>query len=135
LAIHEFEAGQLVVCQYRLPSKIQPWIHGVHIGEVVEPGDDPARWNRHNSERTYCEATGHVPVLYCARFPCSTCYERHPGGFRQHDAADALIRVTAEEAALSFPRQVLRFVGLEALRNLAHSKYPGAAEVLAELEP
>jgi hypothetical protein len=134
LAIHGFEAGQLVVCQYRLPHEVQPWIHGVHIGEVVEPGDDPAQWNRHNSERTYCETTDHVPVLYCARFPCSTCRERYPKGFRQHDAADSLIRITAEEAGMPFPRQVLRFVGTKALRNLAQAKYPGAAEVLAELE-
>ena len=134
MAIHGFEAGQLVVCQYRLPSEVQPWIHGVHIGEVVEPGGDPAQWNRHNSERTYCETTDQVPVLYCARFPCPTCRERHPEGFRQHDAADSLIRITTEEAGLPFPRQVLRFVGAQALRNLAQAKYPGAAEVLAELE-
>jgi hypothetical protein len=134
LAIHGFEAGQLVVCRYRLPHEVQPWLHGVHIGEVVEPGDDPAKWNRHNSERTYCETTNHVPVLYCARFPCSTCRERYPEGFRQHDAADALIRITAEEAGMPFPRQVLRFVGTKALRNLVRSKYPGAAEVLAEFD-
>ena len=52
MAVHGFEAGQLVVCRYRLPSELQPWIHDVHIGEVVEPGDDPAAWNGHNSERS-----------------------------------------------------------------------------------
>src|SRR6266581_8825099 len=55
LVVHGFEAGQLVVCRYRLPGELQPWIHEVHIGEVVEPGDDPAKWNGHNSERYYCE--------------------------------------------------------------------------------
>jgi hypothetical protein len=134
LAIHGFEAGQLVVCRYRLPSELQPWIHDVHVGEVVEPGDDPAQWNGRNSERFYCEAAGYVPVLYCGRFPCFTCRERHPDGFRQLDGADALIRITAEEAAMSFPEKVLRFVGLEALRNLACSQYPAAAELLARQE-
>jgi len=134
LAIHGFEAGQLVVCRYRLPSKLQPWLHDVHIGEVVEPGDDPATWNGYNSQRFYCESTGLVPVLYCLRFPCFTCRERYPDGFRQHDSADSLIHITAEEAAMSFPEKVLRFVDLEALRNLANAKHPGAAELLARQE-
>jgi hypothetical protein len=134
LAVHGFEAGQLVVCRYRLPSELQPWIHDVHIGEVVEPGDDPATWNGHNSERDYCEMTGKVPVLYCGRFSCFTCRERHPDGFRQHDGSDSLIPITAEDAALPFPGKVLRFVGREALRNLARSKAPGAAELLAAQE-
>ena len=134
MAVHGFEAGQLVVCRYRLPSELQPWIHDVHIGEVVEPGADPAKWNGYNSERYYCEITVTVPVLYCGRFPCFTCRERYPDGFRQHDRADDLIRIRAEDAALPFPAKVLRFVGLEALRNLARSKYPGASELLAEQE-
>jgi hypothetical protein len=75
-----------------------------------------------------------VPVLYCGRFPCFTCRERYPSGFRQHDGADSLIRITAEDAALPFPAKVLRFVGVEALRSLARSQYPGAAELLAEQE-
>jgi len=132
LAVHGFESGQLVVCRYRLPSELQPWTGDVHIGEVVEPGDDPATWNGHNSERDYCELAGVVPVLYCGRFPCFTCRERSPEGFRQHDSADSLIAITAEDAALPFPAKVLRFVGLAALRNLARSKCPGAAELLAE---
>ncbi len=132
MAIHGFESGQLVVCQYGLPREVQPWLHDVHIGEVVEPGDDPAAWNGHNSERAYCELAGVVPVLYCARFPCYSCHERYPQGFRQHVGADALIRITAEEATLPFPAKVLRFVSAEALRNLARVKYPGAAELLAE---
>lgn len=134
MAVHGFESGQLVVCRYRLPSKLQPWISEVHFGEVVEPGDDPAKWNRYNSERDYCERTGTVPVLYCRRFPCFSCVKLYPEGFRQHDSADSLIPVTAEDAALPFPAQVLRFVGLEALRNLARSRYTGAAELLAEQE-
>jgi hypothetical protein len=131
LTVPGLEAGQLVVCRYRLPSELQPWIHGVHIGEVVEPGDDPATWNGHNSERDYCELAGVVPVLYCGRHPCFTCRERYPEGFRQHDSADSLIPITTEDAALPFPAKVLRFVGVEALRNLARSQHPGAAELLA----
>jgi hypothetical protein len=132
LSVHGFEAGQLVICRYRLPSENQPWIHDVHIGEVVEPGDDPAIWNGHNSEREYCVRTGKVPVLYYGRFHCSTCSQHRPDGWRDYDWADSLNTVTAEDAALPFPAKVLRFVGLEALRNLARSKYPGAAELLAE---
>jgi hypothetical protein len=134
LGIHGFQAGTLVVCRYRLPSELQPWLHGVHIGEVVELGDDPATWNGHNSERAYCELAGVVPVLWCGRFPCFTCRQRHPEGFRQHDSTDALIAITEEEPSLPFPAQVLRFVGLEALRNLARSQWPGAAELLARQE-
>jgi hypothetical protein len=134
LTVHDFKAGQLVVCRYRLPGELQPWIHDVHIGEVAEPGDDPAAWNGHNSERDYCNLTGKVPVLYCGRFPCFTCRERYPGGFRQQGSADSLIRITAEDASLPFPAKVRRFVGLQALRNLARSKYPGAAELLAAQE-
>ncbi len=134
MTTHGFEAGQLVVSRYRLPSELQPWIHDIHIGEVVEPGDDPATWNGSNSERYYCEIAGLVPVLYCARFPCFYCRETQHEGFRAHDGADSLIRVTPKEAALSFPAKVLRFIGIEALRNLARSKHPGAAELLAEQE-
>jgi hypothetical protein len=130
LAIHGFEAAQFVVCRFRLPSELQPWIHDVHVGEVVEVEDDPANWNGHNSERYYCETTGKVPVLYCGRSSCFTCREQYPGGFVQHDSADALITISAEEAAETFPAKVLRFVGIEALRNLARSQYPGAAELL-----
>ena len=121
-----------MVCRYRLPSEHQPWIHGIHIGEVVEPGDDPATWNGHNSEREYCELARVVPVRYCRRFSCSGCRARHPEGFLQHDGADALTRITEEEAGLSLPAQVLRFIGLEALRNLARAHYPGASDLLAE---
>jgi hypothetical protein len=103
LAVHGFEAGQLVVCRYRLPSKIQPWVNDVHVGEVVEPGDNPAEWNGHNSERHYCEVTSSVPVLYCGRFACLTCRKLYPDGFRQYDFADSLIPVSAEEATLPFP--------------------------------
>jgi hypothetical protein len=69
LTVHGLESGQLVVCRYRLPSELQPWIHDVHIGEVVEPGDDPAAWNGRNTECEYCELAGVVPVRYCGRFP------------------------------------------------------------------
>jgi hypothetical protein len=77
---------------------------------------------------------GQGAVLYCGRSPCFTCRERYPGGFRQYDGADSLIRITVEDAALLFLAKVLRFVGAEALRNLARSQYPGAAELLAAQE-
>jgi hypothetical protein len=53
LAIHGFAAGELVVCRYRMPSVLQPWIHSIYVGTVEEPGDDPALWNGSNSERHY----------------------------------------------------------------------------------
>jgi len=40
LSIHGFEAGQLVVSRVRLPYESQPWLNDIHIGEVVEPGDE-----------------------------------------------------------------------------------------------
>jgi hypothetical protein len=113
MAINGFEAGELVVCDYRMPSVQQPWIHPIYVGAIEEPGDDPATWNRHNSERHYCEVTGTVPV----------CYE---GEWRQHDRADSLIRITPEEAAMTHPEKVARFLGQEALANYERASLPSS---------
>jgi hypothetical protein len=113
MAVNGFEAGELVVCEYRMPSVLQPWIHPIYVGTVEEPGDDPARWNGSNSERYYCELTGTVPV-------------RYEGGWRQHDFADRLSRITPEEAAMSHPEKVARFLGQEALANLEQASLPGS---------
>jgi hypothetical protein len=105
MAIHGLEAGQLVVCAYRMPSVLQPWIHPIYVGVVQEPGDAPAAWNGVNSERAYCLATGRVPV-------------RYEGGWLQHDAAGALIPITSQEAALSHAGKVRRFLGVQAIAAL-----------------
>jgi hypothetical protein len=111
LAIHGFEAGELVVCSYRMPSVLQPWIHPVYVGTVEEPSDDPRLWNASNSERYYCELTGTVPV-------------RYEGGWRQLDSADRLIRITPVEAAMSHQDRVRRFLGREAYGNLIRASLP-----------
>ncbi len=116
MAIHGFTTGTLVICTYRMPSALQPWMHEFYVGVVQEPGDDPGAWNGHNSERAYCEATGRVPVRYRAV---------------AHEPATNLRRITTEEAAMSHPEKVLRFLGEEALRNLVGGGWFGAAELLA----
>jgi hypothetical protein len=105
MAIHGFEAGQLVVCTYRMPSVLQPWIHPIYVGVVQEPGDDPAAWNGANTERAYCVCTATVPV-------------RYEGRWLQHDAANSLILVTPEEAAFSHAGKVRRFLGVQAAAAL-----------------
>lgn len=58
------KTGDLVFCLYRMPPLMQPWLGPVWIGEVVEPGDDPKKWNGSNSERQHCEAAGLIKVRY-----------------------------------------------------------------------
>ncbi len=43
MAIHGFTAGTLVICTYRTPSALQPWMHEFYVGEVQEPGDHSRR--------------------------------------------------------------------------------------------
>lgn len=112
--IHGFEAGQLVVCRYRMPSVLQPWIHPIYVGTVEEPSDDPECWNGSTSERYYCELTGTVPV-------------RYEGGWRQLDFADHLLGITSDEAAMSHQDRVRRFLGDEAYENLVRASLPRAA--------
>jgi hypothetical protein len=107
--INGFEAGQLVVCTYRMPSALQPWIHRIYVGRVEEP-KEYSPWRSSTTERQYCELTGKVPVNY--------------GGVRQLDGADALVVITAEEAAMPHAEQVRRFLGEEAYENLMASSLP-----------
>ena len=122
MPINGFEADDLVVCAYRLPSPIQPWVGGVHVGRVLEPGDDPADWNGHNSERDYCQHTNRVPVAYCQDYPCGTCQQE--GGFQQHDDADALTKIGAEQAALPVADKIRPFLGEDALAHYRHACGP-----------
>jgi hypothetical protein len=122
MPIHGFEADDLVVCAYRLPSRLQPWVGGVHVGRVLEPGDDPAAWNGHNSERVYCQHTNRVPVAYCHDYPCEVCQDK--GGFCQHDDAGALTRISAEQATLPAADKICLFLGEEALARYRQALGP-----------
>ncbi len=119
MPVNGFEAGDLVVCAFRLPSPVQPWVGGVHVDQVLEPGDDPAGWNGRNSERDYCQATNLVPVAYCQAYPCGTC--RRERGFQQHDPADALTTITAGQAALPAADKVRLLLGEDALARYRHA--------------
>jgi hypothetical protein len=130
MPINGFEADDLVVCSYRLPSPVQPWVSGIHIGRVLEPSDDPAAWNGHNSERDYCQLTNQVPVAYCQDDPCQACQDR--GGFRQYDYADALTKITAEQAALPLADKVRLFLGEEALARYQQALGPWPPNPRAE---
>jgi len=72
--------GDHVVCQYRIPTALQYWLHPVHVGVIQEPGDS-IEWNGHNTERHYCEVTGKAKVLY------STATD----AFTQHDTVCDLV--------------------------------------------
>jgi hypothetical protein len=113
MPINGFDTDDLVVCSYRLPSPLQPWLGGIHIGRVLEPSDDPAAWNGHHSQRDYCQLTNQVPVAYCQDSPCQACQDE--GGFRQYDHADALTKITAAQAALPLADKIRLFVGQDAL--------------------
>ena len=119
MPINGYEADDLVVCAFRLPSPVQPWVGGVHIGRVLEPGDDPADWNGHHSERDYCQLTNRVPVAYYQDDPCGSCQQA--GGFQQHDPADALTKITAEQAALPVADKIGLFLGEDALARYRRS--------------
>lgn len=98
-----FTPGTLVVCQYRMPSVVQPWIHEIQVGVVVQPGIDPEQWNGSNSEQSYCELTGTVPVQYAWGI--------------QHDKIDSLMAISDEEAKYSFREKIAYFLGRVALTN------------------
>lgn len=61
---HSFQPGDIVICDYRLPCPRQHWLGEIKVGVVIEPGDDPAAWNGRNSERSYCELCGKLPIRY-----------------------------------------------------------------------
>jgi hypothetical protein len=72
-----FKPGDKVCCCYRLPTVHQWWVAPkVWVATVLEPGNDPAAWNGHNSERDYCERTKKMKLLYSFGI--------------MHDAEDAL---------------------------------------------
>ena len=96
--------GTLVVCDYRMPTPWQPWLHEIHVGTVEEPGDDPAAWNGHNSERVYCQDCGYTKVRYDWNV--------------WHERATSLIPITPEQAALPHREKVALFLGPEAARTL-----------------
>lgn len=91
------EPGMIVLAEYRMPSSLQPWIHGFHFGVVEAPGTDPREWNGHNSEAVYCETAGLVRV-------------RYPFGV-QHEPADALLAVDDATTQLPHAELVRRFLG------------------------
>jgi len=99
----ELAPGTLVLCQYRLPSVVQPWLHDIHIGVIEEAGTDPAAWNGTNSEQEYCTTTGSARV-------------RYPFGV-QHDSIRSLIPITPEQAALPGREKIALFLGEQALKN------------------
>src|SRR5882757_8500069 len=98
--MNSLEPGTLVVCNYRHPSPIQPWIHEIYVGVVEKLGDNPAEWNNDNSERYHCELHGLTRV-------------RYEWGI-QHDKTADLVPITKEQAALSFRDKVSEFLGEEA---------------------
>src|SRR5262245_42355721 len=72
-----FTPGDRVCCCYRLPTPHQFWVAPkVWVAVVLEPDNDPAAWNGHNSEREYCERTAKVKLQYSWGI--------------QHDAEDSL---------------------------------------------
>lgn len=84
------KTGTLVVCKYRMPNDLQPWVAPIHVGRVVEPNS--------KEERIYCELTGNIPVQY--------------DGFRAPDRE--LIEITQEQADLSPLEKVRLFIGEDA---------------------
>ena len=111
--------GTLVVCDYRMPTAWQPWLHEIHVGTVEEPGDNPAEWNGHNSERYYCQTCIYTRVRYAFGV--------------QHESSPSLIPITPEQAALPHREKVALFLGPEALRTLDRAS--GRKEEPAEGEP
>lgn len=85
----ELLPGTLVICTYRIPVRPdwEIWTGPLWVGEIEEPGTDPAQWNGDNSEAFYCEH-------------CNRKRVRWPFGIR-HDHTDNLIPVTAEQATLA----------------------------------
>lgn len=99
--------GTLVVCDYRMPSAIQPWLGTVHVGVVEPAGTDSSTWNGTNTEAHYCRVTGKVRVNY--------------GSFVQHDRADSLHAVGGEVLDMSHAERVRHFLGEVAYVRLVKS--------------
>lgn len=127
MPINGFGPGDLVVCAFRLPSPTQPWVGGVHIGRVLQPDDDPTKQSGHNPERDICELTNRIPVAYCQDYPCCSCQQA--GGCQQHDPADALTRITAEQAAPPVAEKIGLFLGEDALARYRAAVGPPPSDV------
>ncbi len=63
-ALTRFPAGTLVTTTNAMPSALQPWIHPIRIGRVVEPTDKPVSFNQNYSEIQYCGETGVLGVSF-----------------------------------------------------------------------
>lgn len=80
----KFDAGDKVICGYRLPYPHQWWNQPtVFVATVLEPDTDPKTWNGYNSEASYCLATGKLKLQYSWRT------EKNPTGI-MHDSIDSL---------------------------------------------
>jgi hypothetical protein len=110
----ELVPGTLVVCKYRMPSALQPWVAPIWVGMIEEPGNNSAEWNGTNSEQYYCTQHKRARVLY-------------PFGV-MHDHRDSLIPITPEQAALSPIEKVALFLGQEARACWERVSGPGRLE-------
>ncbi len=110
----ELLPGTLVVCNYRMPSALQPWVAPIWVGIVEEPGNNPAEWNGSNSEQYYCTQHKRARV-------------RYEFGI-MHDHIDSLIPITSEQAALSPIELVALFLGEEARACWERVSGPGRLE-------
>jgi hypothetical protein len=99
------EPGTLVVCKYRMPSSIQPWLGEIHVGVVEEASSDSNPWDSRwkITEKEYCETCGKTRVKY------------HWG--TMYDQTSDLIPITQEQADLSHKEKVRLFLGEEAYAN------------------
>lgn len=96
--------GTLVVCKYRMPTVLQPWISDIPIGEIKEPGTLAPRIGI-LSEAEYCQKYNRVMVYY-QKF--GVTYSENP---------DNLIAITQEQAELPRREKIALFLGEEALQN------------------
>jgi hypothetical protein len=71
---------------------------------------------------SFWQLTNRVPVAYCQDDPCGLCQQA--GGFQQHDPADSLTEITAEQAALPAADKIRLFLGEDALARYRHSLGP-----------
>lgn len=102
--------GTTVICRYRVPTDVQPWVSPILIGTIEEPGTDPAAWNGSNSEASYCTETQKARVRYG-----SGEFSHHPRGGVVYDTVCDLYAVSPDIHTLSERERVLRVLGPKAL--------------------
>lgn len=56
--------GDQVVCQYRVPTPHQYWIHPFWVGVIQDVTEDKAQWNGHKTQADFCATYLYVPVRY-----------------------------------------------------------------------